>query len=72
MRASSDYEKIMRYIPANKLGAIRDAYRDEDGYWICLNKGWEASRMDSGCRVIHEDYIRDLRYQIAGIKYIGI
>ena len=59
---------IMKYIPKSKRSAIRDAYRDDDGYWICLHEGWEASRMDSGCRVIHEDYIADLKWQIAGIR----
>lgn len=61
------YMNIMKYIPKSKREAIRDAYRDEDGYWICLKEGWEASRTDSECRVIHEDHISDLRYQIAGI-----
>ena len=63
-------ESIMRYIPKDKQDAVRDAYKDDDGYWICLKEGWEASRMDSDCRVIHEDYIKDLRYQIAGIKKV--
>lgn len=62
---------IMRYVPKSKREAVRDAYRDEDGFWICLREGWEASRTDSGCHVIHEDYIKDLRYQIAGIKRVG-
>lgn len=60
-------KRIMKYIPEKKKEAIRDAYRDEDGYWIYLKEGWEASRMDSDCRVIHEDYIADLRFQIGGI-----
>lgn len=58
---------IMRYIPRRKQAAVRDCYRDDDGYWICLHEGWEASNTDAGCRTIHEDNIRDLRYQIAGI-----
>ena len=62
---------IMKYIPKDRQDAVRDAYKDDDGYWICLKEGWEASRMDSDCRVIHEDYIKDLRYQIAGIKKIS-
>ena len=59
---------VLKYVPKGKREAIRDAYRDEDGFWICLKDGWEASRTDSGCRTIHEDTITDLRYQIAGIK----
>lgn len=58
---------IMKYVPKGKKTAVRDCYRDEDGYWICLNEGWEASNTDAGCRTIHEDNVRDLRYQIAGI-----
>lgn len=60
-------DTIMKYIPKSKRDAIYDAWRDSDGYWIMLNKGWNADRMDSCCRTIHEDYISDLRYQIAGI-----
>lgn len=59
---------IMKYVPKSKQAAIRDAYHDEDGYWICLKRGWHAGRTDTGCHVIHEDYISDLRYQIAGIE----
>jgi len=63
-------QKIMNYIPKSKIEAVSDAYKDEDGYWICLNEGWEASRTDSGCRAIHEDTIKELRYQIAGIQRV--
>ena len=61
-------EQIMRYVPKSKVEAIRDAYEDEDGLWIYLYKGWEASRTDIGCHVIHQDNIKDLRWQIAGIR----
>ena len=64
-------EQIMRYVPKSKKEAVRDAYRDCDGFWICLNDGWEASRTDSGCRTIHEDDIKNLRYQIAGIRRVS-
>lgn len=58
---------ILKYVPKEKREAIHDAYRDDDGMWIVLKNGWEASRTDSGCHVIHEDTIKELRYQIAGI-----
>lgn len=58
---------ILKYVPKGKREAIHDAYRDDDGMWIVLKNGWEASRTDSGCHVIHEDTIKELRYQIAGI-----
>lgn len=61
-------QSILKYVPASKREAILDAYRDQDGIWITLRKGWEASRTDSGCHVIHEDTIKDLKYQIAGIQ----
>lgn len=60
--------KILSYVPKSKQAAIRDAYHDDDGYWLCLKEGWEATRMDSECHTIHEDTILQLRYQIAGIK----
>ena len=59
--------KIMKYIPKGKREAIDEAYRDSDGYWIYLKEGWNADRMDWNCHTIHEDTIKDLRYQIAGI-----
>ena len=63
-------QSILKYVPASKREAIRDAYRDQDGIWITLRDGWEASRTDSGCHVIHEDTVSDLKYQIAGIQRI--
>lgn len=64
------YCDIFSYIPKSKRVAVRDCYKDSDGYWICLNPGWEASNMDAGCRTIHEDTIADLRYQIKGIRRV--
>jgi hypothetical protein len=61
---------LMKYIPKSKREAIRDIFHDSDGYWIFLKEGWNADRMDSECRVIHEDFISDLRYQIAGIRKV--
>lgn len=63
-------KKIMKYVPKSKITAIRDAYKDDDGYWMTLNDGWEASNTDCGCRTIHEDTINELRYQIAGIRKV--
>ena len=60
-------ERIMKYIPESKREGILEAFQDDDGYWVTLKDGWNADRMDSCCHVIHEDYIKDLRYQIAGI-----
>lgn len=61
---------LMKYVPKSKVPAIRDAYRDEDGIWMTLNEGWNASRTDIVCRCIHEDTISGLRFQIAGIEKV--
>ena len=62
-------KRIMRYIPKSKIDAIQDAYtEDENGYWIILDKHWNADHMDQDCRTIHEYTIKDLRYQISGIR----
>lgn len=60
--------KIMRYIPESKQSAVREAFHDNDGYWIYLNKEWNADNMDKNCTVISQDTIAELRYQIAGIR----
>ena len=61
-------EKIMKYVPKMKREAIYDAWEDSDGMWIMLKEGWNADRMDYNCHTIHEDTIKELRYQIAGIR----
>lgn len=60
--------RIMKYVPKTKREAIYDAWEDSDGMWIMLNEGWNADRMDYRCHTIHEDTIKELRYQIAGIR----
>ncbi len=61
-------EQILKYVPKSKLEAIEDAWEDSDGMWIILKDGWNADRMDWHCHTIHEDNVRDLRWQIAGIR----
>lgn len=61
-------QKIMKYVPSSKKDSIRSAWKDGDGMWIVLNDGWNADRTDARCRTIHEDTLKDLRYQIAGIR----
>lgn len=61
-------QDIMKYVPLSKRDTISKAYRAQGGYVIILKDGWEASRTDAGCQVIHEYTISDLRYQIGGIK----
>lgn len=61
-------EALLKYVPASKREGIRSIFHDSDGYWIYLHDGWNADRMDSDIRTIHEDTIKDLRYQIGGIR----
>ena len=60
----------MKYVPKSKREAINEIFRDSDGIWIFLNEGWNADRMDYNCHVIHEDNVKELRYQIAGISKV--
>lgn len=60
--------RIMKYVPKSKKEAISQAWVDSDGMWIILKDGWNADRMDQNCRVIHEDTVKWLRWQIAGIR----
>lgn len=55
---------ILKYIPKVKHGAVKDFYKDDDGYWLELNKEWQNA---DGGRCIHEDTIRDVRNAIREI-----
>ena len=63
-------ERIMKYVPKSKKEAIYSAWIDSDGMWIMIKEGWIADRSCAD-RTIHEDYVKDLRWQIAGIKKVG-
>ena len=59
---------IMKYVPKSKRRGIKEVYKDINGYYkIVLKEGWRAARSVDE-RVIQEDTIADLRYQIAGIE----
>jgi hypothetical protein len=45
---------------------VRDAYHDEDGYWIHLNPGWRVKDYFAE-QTIHEDTISELREVIKRI-----
>lgn len=65
-------KKILWYVPWSKADKIKACWEDADGYWIELNDGWIASRMDqSVVSCIHEKTIYDLRYQIGGIRKVS-
>lgn len=38
---------------------VKDAYKDEDGYWIILEKSWRCPDGYAGERTIHEDTAQD-------------
>lgn len=63
-------ERIMKYVPKTKREAVYEAWEDSDGLWIMLKNGWNADRMGCNCHLIHEDTIKELRYQIAGIRKV--
>jgi hypothetical protein len=57
---------LLKYIPKRFHEAVRDAYYDDDGYWVCLKDGWVDGIM--GCHVIHTDTITELRQEARLIK----
>lgn len=38
-------------------------YRDSDGYWVELNKGWQLD----GCHGVHEDTVADCLSAFKGV-----
>lgn len=50
---------LLKYVPKRFHEAVRDAYHDDDGYWVCLKDGWVDGIM--GTHVIHTDTISELR-----------
>lgn len=61
-------DRIMKYVPKSKKAAVKDCWKDSDGYWITLHDGYEFSNLDAGARAVSRDTISELRYQIAGIR----
>ena len=61
-------ENLLKYVPKTKRIAIKAIWKDDDGYWIILKNGYHASLTDERCRTIHEDNIRNIRYQVRGIE----
>ena len=67
--------RIMKYIPKSKRAAINECWIEDAlcaeckcSYWITLKEGWEFGNLDAGARIVSQDTIKDLRYQIAGIQ----
>ena len=59
-------KKIIDYIPKKKQEAIKDAYHDEDGYWITLKDGWKVKDYFAE-HVIHEDTLTEIRSVVKNI-----
>lgn len=46
-------------IPSQYKHRVKDAYRDEDGYWIILAQSWKCPDNYPGIKTIHEDTIKE-------------
>ena len=46
-------------IPAQYKHRVKDAYKDEDGFWIILEKSWRCPDSYAGERTIHEDTAKE-------------
>ncbi len=42
-----------------KAAKIKEIYRDDDGWWLAYNPGWQSSN-DPGCHGEHEDTKREV------------
>ena len=42
-------------IPSQYKHRVKDFYKDEDGYWIVLDKSWKCPSNYPGEKTIHED-----------------
>lgn len=51
---------IKDYIPKQKQKAIKEAWKDEDGYWIKIKKGWYVKNYFAE-HTIHEDTIAEIK-----------
>lgn len=49
-------------IPKKYAPRVQEVFKDDDGYWIYLNRGWFWD--DPGLHTIHEDTQRELLVQL--------
>lgn len=54
-----DY-KLLKKIPSKYRIAIRDIYKDEDGYWCCINKNNFKLENYYADYTIHEDTFQEV------------
>ena len=67
-KGTNKMSDLMKYIPKKFHEAVREAYQDDDGYWVCLNRGWHDGIMD--CHTIHTDTISELRSEARLIRKV--
>lgn len=46
-------------IPTQYKHRVKEAYRDEDGFWIILAKNWRCPNGYPGEKTIHEDTTKE-------------
>lgn len=51
---------ILNYIPKRALPAIRDAWHDDDGYWVMIREGWHIEGYFAE-HTIHEDTLAEVK-----------
>lgn len=60
---------LMNWIPKRYREAISDAYRDQDGIWVCIKEGWTCDETVCGsARTIHEDDLKRILECVKTIK----
>ena len=50
---------VLMAIPKRYRAGVRDAYHDEDGYWVCLYEGWHVEDYFAE-HTIHEDTLAEI------------
>lgn len=60
---------ILAYTSKQKAKGIKEAWKDDKGYWVTLNDGYEASRSDNK-QLIFATCLSELRTQMYGIRLI--
>lgn len=59
---------LYKYIPEKFMEGVTDAFSNEDGYWIYLDKCHVAYDGSVDCGMIHEYSIKDLKAAIKTIR----
>lgn len=49
-------------IPHHLKDKVTDYWKDDDGYWVILKKGWHFEDME--CHTAHEWTLKDIRHSM--------